>query len=346
MSIADFVTVGFYLFTQLHHAPWSRPVAIEKLGIDVPLVERALPLFSMDVEGMRRETRTLIDRLQGRAAQRVAYLPSALRRFPIIRDPRTETYMSPLPQLIMFRMTAGLYYDIASGPQKLMTEANDRFEAYTRKLVGAYFPRFEVHPSQAYGTRKFPLNSPDVLIQDGDSIVAVIECKATKLTYDAQFADDPMQAAKNAYTQLIKGVAQLWRFFSQVRRGIYRGPPVSPTARAMLLTMDSWMEVAGGMRRDAVVAARVLVEGEPEVTEEDMRPVVFCSMQDLADVMIVSNEDRFLSTLDSAVVPAYGGWNFREVHRDSAGPQNEKAFPFDVAELAPSWKLLRADSPD
>lgn len=340
LPLVDFIKVGFYLFTQLHHAPWSVPVPIEKIGIDVALIERALPLFSRDLADVRTETNKLIAGLGGRAAGRVSYLPSALRRFPIIRDPKTAQYMAPLPQLIMFRMTGGLYYDIAGGPQKLMTEANERFETYVRNLVMAYLPRFQALPSQSYGTKKFPLSSPDVLLLDGDQITVVMECKATKLTYDAQFADDPMEAARNAYAQITKGIAQLWRFFSQVRRGVYVGPPVAAQAHAVLLCMDAWMQMSHDKQKGVIAAARELVQQEPDVTDEDKRPVVFCSMQDLADVLITSNEDQFLSSLGSAVLPEYQGWDFREVRRHSAGPEDEKAFPFDVAELAPWWNYF------
>lgn len=341
MSIKDFLKVGFYLFTQLHRAPWAKPVAIEGLGVDVPLIERALPLVAKNLTDIRAESARLIGQLQGGAAQRMAYFPSVLRRYPVIRDASIGKYIAPLPQLVMFRMTAGLYYDFASGPQQLITEANARFEQYVRQLVEAYLPRFRALPSHRFGPKKAKMDSPDVLVQDGDQIVAIMECKATKLTYEAQFADDPMEAAKNAFGQIVKGIAQLWRFFSRVRRGVYDGPVVSPQAHAILLTMDAWMQMADMQRDQAILAARNLIVDEPEVTGDDQRPIIFCSMQDLADVMIVSDEDQFLLALDSAKLDKYKGWDFRQVRRDAAGQENGKTFPFDVGELLPWWNTLQ-----
>ena len=344
LTLSDFLKVGFYLSAQLHKQPWAKPVAVEALDISIALIERAMPHFALELSAMRVAADDLVAKLGGTGMRRVAYLPSILRRYPIVLDRKAGVHIAPLPQLIVFRMTAGLYYDIAQGPQHLMTEANTRFEEYVRRLVAAYFPRFMALPSQAYGTRKAPLHSPDVLILDSNEVVVVIECKATKLTYDAQFADDPMNAAKGAYTQLVKGIAQLWRFFSHARLGRYRGPTVSERAHGVLLTLDSWMQMDAERRREAIEAARLLVADERDVLDVDMRPITFCSMQDLADVMIVSTDDQFLSTLESAETEQYQGWNLREIRRQ-AGQEVGRPFPFDVAELLPWWERLRGGAP-
>tara|TARA_R100000365_G_C2717328_1_gene50863 strand:- start:16 stop:822 length:807 start_codon:yes stop_codon:yes gene_type:complete len=265
-----------------------------------------------------------------------------LRRFPVIQDPRDGAYIAPLPQLVVYRMTAGLYYDFADAPQALLEEANTRFEEYAQRLIEAYFPRFTALPSQSYGPRKHRRATPDVLVQDGGQISIVIECKATKLTHEAQFADNPFEAAKSAHAQIVKGIAQLWRFFCHARQGLYDGPPVSPEAHAVLLTMDAWMQMSRQQRERALAAARELVRDEPGFADEDARPVVFCSMQELADVMIVSDDaDHLLKTLEAAVSEQYAGWGFREVRRDLGVPQVARAFPFDVAELVPWWEIFQ-----
>lgn len=315
LTIQEFLHVGFLLFAQLHRYPWTRAVGVERFGIDAALIEKALPLFSRSLPEIRAETQSLIARAGQNGTLRTAYLPSPLRRFPIITAPQHKTYIAPLPQLIMFRMTAGLYYDIADGPKHLITEANNRFEEYARLVINAFFPRFEVLPSQRYGpTKKVKYDSPDVLIKDGERIVAVIECKATKLTYDAQFAENPIEEAERAYAQMVKGITQIWKFFSHVRRRVYADIPVANDAHGILLTMDAWMQASSELQRDAMALAKRQIEGDQEIIEADMRPVIFCSMQDLVDVMFVSDEDQFLTSLENVTVEKFLGWSLREVH--------------------------------
>lgn len=343
LPIGEFMRVALYLFAQLHHQPWAKPAAVENLGVDLDLINRALPLLSLDLAAAREKTTDLIAQLQGGAVPAgTTYLPSALRRYPIVRDDAKGAYIAPLPQLIAHRMTVGLYYDVASGPQALIADANARFEQYVGKLIGAYYPRFEIHPSQAYGTKKAPLASPDVLVSDADKVRVIIECKATKLTYEAQFAHDPMGSARSAFNQLVKGVAQLWKFFSHVRRGIYLGAPVAEDAQGVLLTLDTWLQADAITRGKVLEQARHLLANDVEIVEADMREIVFCSMQGLADVMIVSSEDQFLATLKSATEERYRGWDPLEVRR-RAGDHNPRDFPLEVADLLPWWAIMQGE---
>lgn len=337
LSIAQFMKVSFILWAQLHRVPWTKPPDLRTLGIDAALLEKSLALIARPLPETRSAVKELIDAATGKGRFRVAYLPSALRQFPIIQAPEHGTIISPLPQLIMLRATAGLYYDFRNGPQNLTTEANNRFELYTRKVIEAFCPRLEALPSEPYGPKKARVDTPDVMLKDKGQVVAIIECKATKLTYEAQFADNPIEAAEGAYNQIVKGVTQLWRFISHVRRGIYEGQPLADNVHAIVLTMESWMQVSEGLQDQVLSRAKKLVMEDPEITEADMRPVIFCSIQDLIDVMFISTEDDLLGAFANAELPKYKGWGFREVRRDSGAPEMAKPFPLKVEELLPWW---------
>lgn len=344
LSIHEFLKVGFLLYAQLHHFPWSSPAAVKELGVDMPLIEKCLPLFSRSLTEIRKEALALIEDAKNRGHTRIAYLPSPLRQFPIVTDPASKKYIAPLPQLVMFRMTAGLYYDIRGGPASLITEANRRFEQYAQLVLESFFPRFIVLPSQRYGPKKARADSPDILIKDGASITAVVECKASKLTYEAQFSENPMEDAHQGYGQLVKGITQIWKFFSHARRGIFSEIPVADGAFGIVLTMDSWMQASKELQQGALDMARDALQETPDVTEADMRPIVFCSMQELSDIMFVSNEDQFLTTLKNASLEKYAGWPLMQVRRETDGELLSREFPLDIGELLPWWDQLYNNS--
>src|SRR5262249_55423584 len=65
-----------------------------------------------------------------------AFMPSILRRYPLISlTADMATFMPPIAELILMRISSGLYYDIIPGKQPLLNEANDRFEQYCHDLI-------------------------------------------------------------------------------------------------------------------------------------------------------------------------------------------------------------------
>jgi len=242
LPITELNLVGFALFGQSMRTPWiMRDFTIPEIGLTADLLKRALPLILISVDRAREETRNIIDALTAKHGRPIptAFLPSILRRYPLVSpDNKAKPFVAPIPDVLLMRVTSGLYYDLIPGGQALLNEASDRFEKYSAAYIDAQMVRFNVDRAYRYETRKgAPVDTPDLLVKDGEKLVLVVECKATKLTYLAQFAEDPFEAEKKQYLQIANGVFQLWRFFSHVRRGLVK-EPVDIDTSAMVLTLD------------------------------------------------------------------------------------------------------------
>jgi hypothetical protein len=201
-------------------------------------------------------------------------------------------------------------------------------------------PRFNVERSYKYRYRGNEVDTPDILVKDAGQIAVVIECKATKLSYGAQFADDPIGEAKSAYGEIAKGVFQLWRYFSHARRGIVAGDRVRPDAHGIVLTLDTWLMLSR-LREYVITTATELAESDPDIITEDRRNVVFCSIQELEETLNRSDEDTFFGTLSAARKQHFVGWQLpnidREIHK---GPRNQKGYPFKLGEVLPWWDVV------
>ncbi len=66
-----------------------------------------------------------------------------------------------------------------------------------------------------------------------------------------------------------------------------------------------------------------------------MKPILFCSIQDLADTLFVSNEETILMTLVNAEMPKYRGWSLHGVRGDTGVEELRKEFPLKLEELLP-----------
>ena len=227
-EITDLIFTGFGLFSAYLTAPWiPRNTSIPELGLTDEIVQRAFPMMSCSRDEARIATAALVAGAQDEHGAPIptALLPSILRKTPLIYADDPNLLISPIPETIALRITAGLYYDLLPGGQDIINDANRRFEQYCADLIGATMKRFEVRGTYQYGPKGTQFETPDVLVDDQGKLVIVAECKATKLTYLAQFAEDPFEAARKQYTQLAKGIFQLWRFFSHVRRGLVARRP-------------------------------------------------------------------------------------------------------------------------
>lgn len=342
ISIDEFAIACIALYMQFSMDAWQAPPSLPPELAPPEVMNRVLSMISKDIEEMRRHTRDRITTMVVNNSAKLAFLPSTLRQHPIISSKTLNGRMiAPLPQLLVFRATAGLYYDLSSGPQKLLEEANKRFEQYGKRLIEARCSRFEVLPEQQFGTKAHPCKTPDLLLKDEGRIKAAFECKATKLTFAAQYSDNPYAEASGAFAQIAKGMAQLWRFFSRARRRVYDKEPVDLNAYGVILTMDTWFHIATQLP-DLFQAAEALVADEPDVQTVDKRSIIFCSIEELDEVLAVSDEGEFLETLQKSQLPEFAGWSLNNIRQPAGSePLERKAYPFEIAEVLPLWDAIR-----
>jgi hypothetical protein len=339
---SELALAAFAYFATCQRLPWLSPTAVPNVGLTHDIVDRAIPMLSISLPEARRHTMDDVARINEQHGRPVptAYLPSVLRRSPLIRhQERADRFIAPIPEIILMRATSGLYYDLIGGGQAILNEANDRFEQYCVRYVATMMPRFTVERAFRYGPQAFPVDTPDVLVRDAGRVVLAAECKATKLTYLAQFAEDPFEAQTKQYRQIARGMFQLWRYFSHVRRGIL-ALEVAPKTYAMVVTLDPFVMMSRSLRASIINEAQRLADEDGNIDAEDRRHIIICPVAELEQILHTSNEDAFLASLEAAQEERYFDWQFREIHRDTEwGRQftESRRFPFDLGDLLPWW---------
>jgi hypothetical protein len=345
LPIAELNFVGFALFAHSMRVPWiSRTFTVPELELTADLMKRALPLLLISADRAREETKKNIDDVNAKHGRPIptAFLPSILRRYPLVcLSDEANDFIAPIPEVLLMRVTSGLYYDLIRGGQALLNEANDRFEEYCASYVDTLMVRFKVSRAYRYAPKKgAPVDTPDLLVKDNGKVVLAAECKATKLTYLAQFAEDPFEAEKKQYLQIANGVFQLWRFFSHVRRGFLE-EAVDADASAMVLTLDSFLTINRELKAKIIEESTSLADKEGNITADDRRRILFCPIHDLEEILCRSTEDSFLETLKAAHEKRYVDWELRQVHQDQISEKESiepKQFPFELDGLLPWWK--------
>ncbi|MDV3459230.1 hypothetical protein RZN05_19695 [Sphingomonas sp. HF-S4] len=333
ISVAQLVKVGAYFsgaFTR--GAVIDRDRDLSELGITLEQRNAALARFSLEIATARKSAAAM------RAGRRhTAYRPSLLRGYPILAfGPDGERLIAPIPELVMYRYTSGLYLDVVRGGAGVWTDIGRRFEQYVHDYLTAMMAPYHVSRETTYGPKKASFRTPDVLISaEGGTVVAAIECKAKRMTFEARFGDDPVLEASMGFDEMAKGIYQLWRFFAHARIGIAGTPSVAPDCQGILVTADSWLAMALKQAVDVLQAANALADAEGSIEPEDRRDIAFCQIDDVEFALQNGSGTSFLDGCREIASGEKKGWMLLVAH--AAQKDVVRSYPFTdrLGELLP-----------
>ncbi len=344
IRIDDFALVGVMMFLNL--TVRRNLVAgsdFDLLGVTPGTRDKALALLAAPLGDLREMAAR-----ERAGMETVAYRPSVLRRFPCVRFGRPgRRIRAPLPALILERITSGLFYDVVTGDGPIRHDYGIRFEQYAIRYLRAMLPELVVDPESMYRmSRGYDYNSPDAIVSAGGGKVdLVIECKASRMSFEARFADDP--AVERGYDDIAKAVFQLWRYFSHCRRG-FTGRALGANAMGLVLTLDSWMVMANHLFDGIFARAEAMAaKNDPLIEAQDRLPIAFSSIPDFEAALSMGTASSFMSAVRIAAEPANRGGYLQHHHEEIARTGTpRRSYPFDdLSVMLPWWEMVESAMP-
>lgn len=315
ISIEDMTFVGFALMAAFLGQPVLRPHSdlriLEEMGVAPDKLERVLSRLARPSAHVAREAREL--RSTGEA---VAYKPSIFRQYPcILMGPKGRRMYAPLPDLIVNRVTTGLFYDVIGGGGPVRADYGRRFEHYAYELLATMLSEVRFEREWPYRVSGTLFDTPDIIAADREGAVTlVIECKASKMSLAARFGED--SSDERGYEEMAKGVVQLWRFYSHCRRG-FTGREAVQHAKGLVLVLDDWFMVRAHMAEKVLQRAADLADRmDTNILAVDRKPVGFTSIAELEDVLRTATRESFFATLDVATSADRRGWLLSSLHQE------------------------------
>ncbi|MEQ6202687.1 hypothetical protein ABMC88_06490 [Sulfitobacter sp. HNIBRBA2951] len=337
ISLDRFVHIGFMLYVLLTQYPVIRNNDVwGQMGIKPYEVERVLSLVALPYPQAAKQARE-----NRRGVIHTADKPSILRQSPCLRfGEEGERIRAPLPDLILERVTSGVFYDVVGGGGPIRDDYGKRFEDYCFNYLTTSLPNSKWTREFDYRKKPNSYASPDILCFLEGEIDIAIECKATKMSHQAMFGRDPIAA--RGYEDMTKAVFQIWRFFSHCRRG-FSGLSVTPDAVGVVLTLDNWLEMSEPLRRLVFKGAEEMAcKKEPLITEEDRRPIPFVAAPELERTLTVVSEASFKEALISSNTTEFLGWRLDTIaHKlPVEADKDKRRYPFadDLGRLLPWWE--------
>jgi hypothetical protein len=328
--------IAFMIYSCLIREPFAiYGPAWTKLGVGEGEFKRVLELLSAPYDVAARNARE-----KRRRIIHVSDKPSVLRQSPCLRfGPDQSRLRAPLPELIIERVTSGIFYDLVDGSGEVRDDYGRRFENYCYDLFSAYLPSMNWKREETYRIKKSSYQSPDIIGVNKKGLMILIECKATRMSHEAMFGLNPLDA--RGYDDLVKAVFQIWRYFSHCRRGVV-DRKILDNSVGVVLTLDNWLVMSEKLRKAVLDRAHLLAsEKDVHIEMGDRRPVVFVAVPELERTLSISDETSFMRVLREATTDSFQGWRIDSIAKKVLPTEglHRKPYPFrdKIGEVLPWW---------
>ena len=342
ITLNRFSQIGFMLFVAFSNAPVVRDDKTWRtLGVAWEEVEKVLALIALPFPKA-----AALAQVERRKIIHTADKPSILRQAPCLRFGHGgERIRAPLPELILERVTSGVFYDVVAGGGPIRDDYGRRLEEYCMEHLQISLGGLNWEREFRYRKKPNNLDTPDILCEQNGKISVVFECKATRMSHEAMFGMNPFDA--RGYQDIVKATFQIWRFFSHCRRG-YVGRVASDEVVGIVLTLDNWLVMGDSLRKQVMTDAETLArEKDPEILEVDRRPIIFVAVPEFERTLSTSTEATFMQALKLCNTEKYWGWRLDSVHNDlvSGTKHPQKKYPFakELGTLLPWWDEMGRD---
>jgi hypothetical protein len=208
------------------------------------------------------------------------YLFDPLRTCPII-DLGDGQLFCPMPTLLLWRLTEGVYFDLVPHRQLFDRHFGLAFQDRIGEVVQAadQADALRLLPEQRYGTKKRPRDSVDWIVED-DTAALFVECKASRLKAQAKVDLYDTSVIDGEVDRLAGFVVQVYDTMADAKRGDY--PHWRPQERPtypLVVTLDEWLPSGRSLirRLEDKVREGLQSRGIPETVLEES-PYTLCSL--------------------------------------------------------------------
>jgi hypothetical protein len=201
--------------------------------------------------------------------QRLAYAYNSLRAKPLVYicSGTTDVAVCPIPTLLFWRFTSGLYYDFIRIPAfgNLFGES---YQSYVGEVLGAAAPSRAIHPERVYSIGSQQKRTVDWIMSDSENSALFIECKSKRIRWETKQMLSDTAALEEDIGYMASAVVQVYKAIQDCSGGHYPHFRIEEGAKVYpcIVTPEDWHmhgPVMYGFFRDQVLA-KMAEEGLPD----------------------------------------------------------------------------------
>lgn len=296
---------GHYATKPFVRLPWTSEVtAISQQDID-----SFFALYSSDVYTFRQRMKSS----RPTVGETFSYDQRYIRATPLLsfRKAGASWLACPLPALLAWRFTSGLYYDLTND-SSFFNAFGASFQAQTGRLLSRATEGsgMQCIPEEKFGTRNKSKDTVDWILLDGDA-AAFIECKSKRLTLEAKTTLTDTTAFGRDVSTLASYVVQLYRTIEEYKQNHYPSLPYDAVRKIypVIVTLEDWFPLGTDFWSDldAQVRAQLSETSLPSSILEEM-PFTLASTEELERASCMIAEIGLRGFFGEYHTTRYSGW--------------------------------------
>jgi hypothetical protein len=221
------------------------PLIAQQMNIEIPGLDQAQIDLFLRLTSLGRAELSNRLRVEHSLDENFFYRYSSLREFPLIRISHRgrNEIACPIPTLLFWRITTGLYYDLKD-ERGFPTAFGQSFQWYVGEVLHKRMTNeaMVVLEEAEYQVGKHRKDAVDWIIQQGDQAALFVECKTKRLRWASKAGLTDLTALQQDIRKLAGAVVQVYRTIGDYHAGRYpnlafvEGRHVYPT----VVTLEDW----------------------------------------------------------------------------------------------------------
>jgi hypothetical protein len=321
--------LGHYLGSHMLRLPATSEIA----ELPVEKFEAFLAFVADDISSMKPKLKR-----DQQYNESFAYAYNSLRAQPVIYmcSGTTSIAVCPIPTLLFWRFTAGLYYDLISVPA-FANLFGDSFQAYVGAVINAAAPTLTPHEECKYSIGGHEKRSVDWIVSDDKKSILFVECKTKRIRWEAKQKLNDTAALEEDIGFMASAVVQTYKAIKDCLDGYYPHFKIEAGVRVYpcIVTLEDWHmhgPIMYGMLRN-LIQKKMAQEGLPSDYIAKM-PYSIWPVDHFEIGLQVMNETPISTFMDGKLLdPDMQDWEWRPYMSSKFAGKRRALFDKEYREL-------------
>jgi hypothetical protein len=240
VTVYEVMACGAALLGHFAQSPFIRlPLTSEIAELPVEKFMSVMAFIADDLAPMRAKLKS-----EQQYNESFAYSYNSLRARPIINvgSDAGEVAVCPIPTLLFWRFTSGLYYDLIAVPS-FANLFGSSYQAYVGSVLREASPSHTIYGECLYSVGGKQKRTVDWILADASEEAALfIECKVKRTRWETKQSLSDISALEEDIGHLAAAVVQIYKTIRDCLAGCYPNYKPAPDAKIYpcIITLENW----------------------------------------------------------------------------------------------------------